>query len=58
MDVVSRQHIFHGVDGNLVSGLHDNLLDPFPNWALQNLITVFCDPYDVEPVVKLRVRRC
>ena len=56
MDVVPRQHTFHDMGAPLISGLHDNLAYPFPHWARQSLITVFCDPKDVEPVVKSRVR--
>jgi hypothetical protein len=58
MDLVPHQQTFHDMDAHLVAGLHDNLAYPFPHWALQSLIAVFCDPNDVESVVKSRMRRC
>ncbi len=56
MDMVARQHTLHDVDTHFFAGLADDLTDTFAHRSLQNLVAVFCDPHDVESVVKSRVR--
>ena len=53
--MVATQHAFHNVDVHFSTGLHDNLSDALPHRPFQNLVTIFCGPHDVKPVVKSRV---
>ena len=54
--MVTSQYAAHNVDAQFVASLPDDFPDPFAHRTLQNLVAVFCDPHDMEPVVKSRVR--
>ncbi len=54
--MVARQHTTHDMDAHFSAGLPNDFPDPLAHWALQNLVAVFRDPHDMEPVVKSRVR--
>ena len=56
MHVIPSQHAFHDMDAQFGASLHDNLAYPLSHKTLQNLVSIFSDPHDVEPVVKSRVR--
>ena len=55
-NVIARQYTAHDMNTHLIAGLDNNLADPFTHRTLQNLITGFFDPNDMEPVIKSRVR--
>lgn len=56
MHVVTRQNTFDNMHTHFVAGLDDDFTDPLTHGSVQNLVAIFRDPHDVEPVVKSRMR--
>lgn len=54
--MIARKNAFHDMNTHLVAGLANDFTNTFAHRSLQNLVAVFRDPNDVEPVVKSRVR--
>ena len=51
MDVISAQYTLHNVNTHLMACLGNYLTNSFTHGTLQHIMAIFCDPYDVEPVV-------
>jgi len=54
--MIAGQYAAHDVDTHFRTGLTDNFADPFAHLDLQHLVAILCDPHDMEPAVKSRVR--